>query len=377
MNKSTVVSPIVFETWPTSHGKLIGYVCLNLPQQLNALSLTMIDRLLQQLQRWQVDDDLVCVVFDGAGEKAFCAGGDVRKLYAEGLLTPQAINEYVTHFFQQEYELDHLIHHFTKPILVWGDGIVMGGGLGLMAGASHRIVTETTRLSMPEITIGLYPDVGAGYFLNQMPIPLGLFLGLTAYVLNGAEAVYVGLADCITTQDQKKHLFAQLKQLAWQVPGTVANHICLTTCLDQLPAPPLLHCDVQTHQAELTRLLAPDSLVEVENNVSAWQPKTPSLIQAKTTLLAGSPLSKGIVWQQLHPPRPLSLAEVFRQELILSVNCIAYGDFIEGVRALLIDKDKKPIWQVPTVADITAPQIARFFQAPAAWGDRHPLAYLD
>ncbi|EWG99884.1 hypothetical protein Q427_22465 [Halomonas sp. BC04] len=175
---------VIFDERPTRDGGRIGVATLNAPKSLNALTLTMAQQLMAKLDAWAVDRSIVAVWLEGAGEKAFCAGGDVVALYRS--MTEEGENRgsgrdsvFAETYFTTEYRLDYRIHTYPKPILLWGDGIIMGGGLGLTAGASHRIVTETTRIAMPEITIGLYPDIGASWFLNRMPPGIGAYLGIT------------------------------------------------------------------------------------------------------------------------------------------------------------------------------------------------------
>ena len=196
-----IVKPVLFETLIAENGCQIGVITLNAEKTLNALSLDMIDLMAEQLALWSTDDNIALVLMQAAGEKAFCAGGDLQNLY-QSMLTHHAsvdkddvrANQYACDFFNREYRLDYLIHTYPKPILCWGHGIVMGGGIGLMAGASHRVVTEKSRLAMPEIGIGLFPDVGGSYFLNRMPGKLGLFLALTGAMVNAADAKFTKLA---------------------------------------------------------------------------------------------------------------------------------------------------------------------------------------
>ncbi|MFW6346506.1 MAG: enoyl-CoA hydratase/isomerase family protein, partial [Halomonas sp.] len=186
--------PVIFDERPTACGGCIGVATLNTPRSLNSLSLEMARQLEAKLDAWAVDRNIVAVWLEGSGEKAFCAGGDVVALYRA--LTEEGENrgsgrdsELPGTYFTVEYRLDYRIHTYPKPVMVWADGIVMGGGLGLTAGASHRIVTETTLIAMPEITIGLYPDIGASWFLNRMPTGVGAYLGLTGAQLNARDAL--------------------------------------------------------------------------------------------------------------------------------------------------------------------------------------------
>ena len=173
--------PILFDELPARDGGRIGIATLNAPKSLNALSLEMIRQLTAKLDAWASDHAVSAVWLEGAGDKAFCAGGDVVALYRAMTddAHPDQGSEFAERYSAAEYRLDHCIHTFAKPLIVWGNGIVMGGGLGLMAGGGERVATESTRIAMPEITIGLYPDIGASWFLNRMPPGVGAYLGLT------------------------------------------------------------------------------------------------------------------------------------------------------------------------------------------------------
>ncbi|RZL89786.1 MAG: enoyl-CoA hydratase/isomerase family protein, partial [Variovorax sp.] len=203
MSDPTTEAVVLFKTIPTAGGRHFGVATLNAPASLNALSVDMVRLLTPRLREWAADDDIVGVVLDAAGEKAFCAGGDLRALYQTLLDCKDRRNAYAERFFGEEYELDHLIHTYPKPFLGWGHGIVMGGGVGLLAGASHRVVTEGSRVAMPEVAIGLYPDVGGSWFLRRMPGRTGLFLAFTAAPLNAADAIFCGLADVLVPQAAK------------------------------------------------------------------------------------------------------------------------------------------------------------------------------
>ena len=189
-------APVLFEERAAGSYR-IGIATLNAPGTLNGLSLAMVDALAAKLDAWAGDSGLVLVVLRGAGDKAFCAGGDLHALYAgmreagvggRAAVDPLSI-PYAREFFAREYRLDYQIHAYPKPILCWGQGIVMGGGIGLMAGASHRVVTETSRLAMPEIGIGLFPDVGGSWMLARAPGASGRFLALTGASINAADAI--------------------------------------------------------------------------------------------------------------------------------------------------------------------------------------------
>ena len=197
-------------------GARIGIATLDAPKALNALNLPMIEVLGEQLHSWASDPGVVCVLLRGNGAKAFCAGGDVRALAQACLARPGSVPALAATFFAAEYHLDYRLHTYPKPLLCWGHGHVLGGGMGLLQGANVRIVTPSSRLAMPEISIGLYPDVGASWFLARLPGKLGLFLGLTGAPINARDALDLGLADRFFGEEQQEALLEELLQLNWQ-----------------------------------------------------------------------------------------------------------------------------------------------------------------
>lgn len=345
--------PVRIETHPTADGHLIGVLTLDSPASLNALSLEMIQLLQEALTAWEQDPAIVCVLLQGAGEKAFCAGGDIRSFYyRQQEESEQALFAYARDFFEQEYRLDHQIHRYTKPLVCVADGICMGGGIGLFAGADFRVVTERSLFAMPEVTIGLYPDVGASWFLSRMPGRLGLWLGLTGARFNGADALGLGLADHAMASPERAALPARLAALDWAARGDPREQIdrllggLHAEAREQLPAPVIL-----PHQAKIDTLLAGRTLQGVLARLGSAELDEPDLARARETCQSGSPISRAILWRQYWQARRQSLAEVFADELALSVNCVLKGDFVEGVRALLIDKDKSPRWQAPQAGE--------------------------
>ena len=209
-------APVLFSTEPTDCGHLIGIMTLNMPKSLNALSVEMCQLLSQQLEQWQGDEQVVALLLKGAGDKAFCAGGDIRRLYDSMSATAPMPNPYATDFFGHEYSLYRQMHFYPKPLILWGDGIIMGGGMGLMAGCSHRLVTERTRFAMPEITIGLFPDASDSWFLQRMPAKTGLFLGLTGAMCNGSDALLTNLAEYGVGSQDYDAIMQRLTQSDWQ-----------------------------------------------------------------------------------------------------------------------------------------------------------------
>ena len=359
----------------TSSGHAIGVLTLNKPKALNALDLDMASALLFHLRQWEHSDDVVCVVLNATGEKAFCAGGDIVSMYNAMLDASGEIPEFLAEFFRTEYTLDYAIHNYSKPIIVWGAGIVMGGGMGLLCGASHRIVTETSRLAMPEISIGLYPDVGGSYFLPRLPGKSGLFLGLTGGQMNGVDACYVGLADALVGADEKDTLFEKLTQHNWNNDKLDEQ---VTTIINSLNAPDTVpEANVEPHIERINALCEGDNVSSVVNNIlSADMGDDKWLSRAQATLAKGSPITAHLVFEQCKRGINMSLADCFRMEATMSCRCGQSGEFQEGVRALLIDKDLSPKWKYPTVDAVPKDVVDGFFVSP--WSENeHPLAHLN
>lgn len=361
--------PVRLEVRDAQGGWRVALATLDAPKSLHALSLPMIRLLDDALRRWLDDSSIACVVVQSSTDKAFCAGGDVRSLRDAIVAAPDCFpNPAAQAFFSEEYRLDHLIHTYPKPIMVWGGGIVMGGGLGLLAGASHRIVTETTRIAMPEIAIGLFPDVGGSWFLPRMPGRSGLFLGLTGAPLNASDALFTGLADYAILQQERDRVLDALCQADW--PQDVAAGVVLDRILAGFAAlaQAMPRSQVRQHFDVIQSMTGARNLADVMAAIGAYAGEVPWLQKAAKTLMAGSPLSAALAWTLQERARHMSLAEVFRLELIVALHCCAHGDFAEGVRALLVDKDNAPQWQA------ASPEaLAQCFSAPWA---QHPLADL-
>ncbi|WP_144209504.1 enoyl-CoA hydratase/isomerase family protein [Shewanella donghaensis] len=364
---------VIFQTLGTLSGKSIGVITLNIEKALNALNIGMVQAMTKQLIAWQRNDDIAFVVLDGAGEKAFCAGGDVRAIYEASIANPQTMTSEACDFFSQEYQLDYLLHEYIKPVLVWGDGIVMGGGLGLMAGGSHRVLTERSCIAMPEITIGLYPDVGGSYFLNRMPGKLGLFLGLTAYNMNAADAFHVGVGNHFLASEDKEPLFDALAEVSWSDDAAL-NHQQLSVVLNTMQENTTAtfgESPLAQYQPQIDQLMSGE-IEEVHHQLTSLDTELEWLKRAQKTALKGSTLSWFLIFAQANLGTSKTLAECFKWELGVSVNCCSYGDFCEGVRALLIDKDRNPQWRFNHASDVTAEAVTQLLTSP--WqADDHPL----
>lgn len=371
--------PVIFEERDTDNGKAIGLVTLSVEKTLNSLTLPMVELMRAQLLEWQNDERIAAVFMQGAGEKAFCAGGDVQELYRSATKTPGGPCVEAETFFEQEYRLDYLLHSYAKPVVCWGDGIVMGGGLGLFAASSHAIVTEKTRIAMPEITIALYPDVGGTWFLNRMPGKCGLFVALTAASMNAADTLYAGLARYYAASADKAVILQAMTSLPWQ-SGDRQNHQLLSDLLkDMTPAKALnaqgqeMESSLAAHRGLIDTLCATDDLATVVANILTHESDDGWMQKAQTNLAHGSPVAANTIWQQLRRGSGMSLEEVFQFELMVSTNVVRHPEFAEGVRALLIDKDKSPQWLFDEVASVPAELMQQFMSPP--W-EHNPLADL-
>lgn len=371
-------SVVIVDELKTSNGDFtIGRLTLNKPKALNALDLAMAEIMLKALQQWQARSDVVAVVIDAAGDKAFCAGGDIVSMYKSMVEAQGQIPSFLQTFFETEYTLDYTIHNYNKPIIVWGSGIVMGGGMGLLCGASHRVVTETSRLAMPEITIGLYPDVGGSYFLPRLPGKSGLFLGLTGGQMNGSDARFVGLADALVASSEKETLIQKLSNYSWGEIESNRLNDSVTSILESLKAPDSApSSNVEPNMALIDDLCAADNVTDVVNSIlGADMSQDIWLSRAQSTLAKGSPITMHLVYEQCKRGADLTLADCFRMEANMSCRCGESGEFQEGVRALLIDKDMSPKWKFESVEDVPQDVVEHFFTSP--WPkDQHPLAGL-
>jgi enoyl-CoA hydratase/carnithine racemase len=367
-------APILFEESAAGSRKL-GRVTLSVAATLNSLTLEMVDLLQAQLDAWRDDDDIAAVFIEGAGEKAFCAGGDVQALHQSAVATPGGPCDYAERFFEREYRMNYTLHTYPKPLICWGHGIVMGGGLGVMAGCSHRVVTEKTRIAMPEVTIALFPDVGGTWFLNRMPGSSGLFLALTGASINAADAIYTGIADRFIASERKADVLESLLSQQWGA-DSAANHALVRHVLRPFAEQSIGQCpggQVEPHLGSINTLCDGDDIHEIIDNIVSLATQDPWLSKAGKSLTHGSPLAALWISRQLAAMRHASLKEVFQSEIRLATNIVRHPEFSEGVRALLIDKDRNPAWVYRASRDIPEEILAGFFAEP--W-DSNPLADL-
>jgi enoyl-CoA hydratase/carnithine racemase len=364
-----------FEELTGVDGARLGIATLAAEKSLNALTLPMLRALEERLEHWAQDPQIVCVLLRGQGEKSFCAGGDVRGLVEACRVHPGQVPPLAAQLFAAEYRLDYRLHTYAKPLICWGHGHVLGGGMGLLQGANIRIVTPSSRLAMPEISIGLYPDVGASWFLSRLPGRLGLFLALTGAAINARDALDLGLADRFLKDSQQEALIDGLLQLNWQEQTPVQ----LNGLLKALQQQAIAHLPEAQWLPRRQRI---DEWLDVPDVISACKAighlrDLPDEVLAKAgrNLAEGCPLTAHLIWEQLRRARLMSLAQALQMEYSMSLNCCRYPEFSEGVRARLIDKDHKPRWHWPDVANVPQAVVDAHFSK--AWEGRHPLADLD
>lgn len=333
----------------------VGHLTINRPAAYNAINLEAVRQIQARLEQWASDDTILAVVLRASGDKAFCAGGDIRELYdnhQQGSLDTQA-------FFREEYVLDQYIHAYPKPLLALAEGLVLGGGMGLFQGAAFRVITEQARLGMPEVSIGYYPDVGGSYFLSRLAGELGTYLGVTGNMVNAADTLYTGLADWQVASEQVAELDRCLDQMDWQRSPQQSIRSLLAT----LASPAAGNGQLQQVHAAIDRHFAFDRMADIVRSLEGEQDA--ALVGwAQTTLdtlNSRSPMAMATALTLLRHGRRLSLAQCFAMELQLVAQWFEQGDFIEGVRALIVDKDKNPQWKYSSLDAVPQPEIDGLF----------------
>lgn len=348
-----------------------GLITLNRPEAMNALSLDMVRLVTEALLSWRSDPGVSAVLLRGASREArsaaFCAGGDIRFLHQAAL----AGNPHLEDFFTEEYQLNYLIHRYPKPCVALMDGVVMGGGMGLAQGAAVRVVTERSQLAMPETLIGLFPDVGGGYFLSRCPGRMGEFLALTGQVVGASDAVALGLADVIV---HSSCLPEVVLALAEQPVELVADVLAAINGFLQAPSIALL----AEHRNAIDLHFSQPTLLEIIHSLQRDSSNWAQQVVAK--LRGCSPLMLAVSLEQVRRARELTLEEEFRMERNLMRQSFTPRDGapiqpMEGIRALAIDKDQAPRWTPARIEDVTADMVAAYFVNP--WPiHAHPLSHF-
>ncbi|XP_022906940.2 3-hydroxyisobutyryl-CoA hydrolase, mitochondrial isoform X1 [Onthophagus taurus] len=336
----------------------IGIITLNRPKALNAVNLSMVQKILPTLQEWENTQSFVLI--KGAGDKAFCAGGDVRAVVEAG----QKGEKLGHQFFRTEYTMNGLIGNYRIPYVALIDGIVMGGGVGLSVHGHYRICTERSLFAMPETQIGLFPDVGGSYFLPRLPGRLGYYLALTGHRLKGADIQKAGIATHYVDSRNMAHLTDELIRCK--------NHETIREVLDKFSVIDEKPFSLKQHQVKIDSYFAAHTMEELyfrlSEDDSEWSRKT------LKTLDGMSPTSMKITLRLLQLGAQANLLECLQMEYRMAVACLANHDFYEGVRALLIDKDKNPKWNPATLEEVSSDIVANhFMKLPDSEELRHKL----
>lgn len=353
----------------------IGFITLDRAKALNALSLDMIRALTRLLRDWQHDNDVVAVVIRASTERAFCAGGDIRFFYQVGTAGPAGGSALLEDFFTEEYALNHLIHHYSKPYIALMNGIVMGGGMGVSQGGPQsrlRIVTEKTAMAMPEVHIGLFPDVGGSYFLSRTPGRLGDWLALTGQTIGAADALYAGLADVALPSSTLPELLSTLET------RSLASGTDVMALIHDYAAPYAAEFNAENsmlainrgaieHHFSHDRMTAMVASLECDD--SEFAQKT------MASFRRGSPLLLCVTLEQLRRGAAMTVAECLRMERTMVRHSFEGSEVLEGIRARVIEKDNAPQWSPATLDEVTDEQVEQFF-SPVWPAYAHPLRAL-
>jgi enoyl-CoA hydratase/carnithine racemase len=352
----------------------VGLLSLNRPQAHNALSLGMVRELTAALLAWRDDPQVLAVAMRGVGRSGpfgvFSAGGDIRYFHRAAHGGDPTLDD----FFTEEYTLNHLVHTYPKPFMAFMDGIVFGGGMGIAQGASLRVATERTRMAMPETQIGLFPDVGGGFFLSRCPGHLGEYLALTGLEIGGQAAVAAALADGVVDSAQLPALWAALATTPLQ-SGVDAEKLIATEFVAKEQV-------LAWTNAQIDSVFALDSVAAIVSALEAAA--TPWARDSAAALRHKSPLLLAVTLEQIRRARSMGLADDLRMERDLVRHCFhtvhlgrtgGSTETVEGIRALVIDKDQSPRWSPPRIEDVTPDMVTPFFTSP--WPvHAHPLRDL-
>jgi enoyl-CoA hydratase/carnithine racemase len=345
------------------NGGGIGLITLNRPQALNALTHTMCLKIDETLQFWEEDQHIKAVVTQGVGEKAFCAGGDIRSLYDLG---KQQRYDEAMQFFNDEYRLNYRISHYSKPYIAFMDGITMGGGMGLSIHGAFRIGTERLSMAMPETGIGFFPDIGGTYFLPRCPDEMGTYLGLTGARINAADALYVNLIDHVVPS----YRLPELLNLLVETEFASSDLEIVNELLAKFNTPTEAS-ELYCHRDIIEECFAKDTIEAIMDTLKKHQATWYQ--QALESLKKKSPLSLKVTLEALRRGVTMDLKHCQQMEFNLCYHFMRDHDFYEGVRALLIDKDKNPQWLPASLDKASKAKVDSYFEKPIL---AHPTALI-
>lgn len=346
MNNST---DILFDEIKGNAGN-IGLITLNRPQYLNAMTTAMCAVMYDQLEKWEKNTDIKAMVIRGAGERAFCAGGDIRHFYEMGKAGLAKSKE----FFWHEYRLNHHIFHLHKPYIALLHGITMGGGVGVSIHGSHRVAAENLVFAMPETGIGFFPDIGASYFLPRFLDRTGFYLALTGAKLNPADAHYIGAIDFVVPQQRFDELITKIAETKFSTDVHAAVTDIINPFKLNINSPTLL-----AHRVDIDHCFSHDT---VEKIIAALrEEKIPWTQQVADTIETKSPTSLKVTLQELQRGSLMEFDDCMRMEFRLANHFLENHDFLEGIRAAVIDKDRNPKWQPATLAEVNEKDVEKYF----------------
>ncbi|TAH36570.1 MAG: enoyl-CoA hydratase/isomerase family protein [Alphaproteobacteria bacterium] len=326
------------------HNSPIGHIVLNRPTALNSLNLEMIQSIHEALDEWSRDPNIVAVLIEGAGTRAFCSGGDIRLMH-----TKRGDFAFGYEIFRSEYTLNHKIHEYPKPYIAIMNGVTMGGGIGISVYGSHRIVVDSTKFAMPECAIGLFPDIGASWFLQKAPGKIGIYHGLIGTPMNAADALYSGMATHYLTAEELHHFKHKL--------FSIREAKDVDVLLSGSGRPPM-ESGLEKMRQQIDDHFSYDSVEKIYRHLgrSEWGK------EIKAVMDRNSPTSMALTLEAFRRAAGKSLREVLKTDLLLSQQCLRRDEFYEGVRAAVIDKDRNPKWQPASITEVSEKEVAEFFK---------------
>lgn len=328
----------------------LGHITLNRPKALNALTYAMCEKITELLLEWEDNSEIGAVLIDGAGDRAFCAGGDVILLHDSGKAGDSRAEE----FWRIEYALNELIHCYSKPYISLIDGFVMGGGVGLSVHGKYRVAGDATVFAMPETGIGYFPDVGGTFFLPRLGMSVGQWLGLTGARLNVGQTCDIGIANLYVPTDKHSDLIEALGVA--DLDGTDSRVNKVLEAFSQVPP---AHDAIPKAIKAFNCGSVPEILLSLDRDNSEWAAKQAKNIRRK------SPIAMCVTFEALKRGINMTFRQVMTQELDISLNFLRTQDFYEGIRSQLIDKDRNPKWSHSSVDEVSPAQVEQLFRKTA------------
>lgn len=335
----------------------LGIVLLNRPAQLNSLNLEMVTTLVDKLKSWEEDQTVKAIIYLSNNSRAFCAGGDVKEVrqnIVQMKTHPSAITK-VRDFFYHEYLSMYLNHTFKKPVIAWAEGITMGAGLGLFRSAQIRVLSGNCVFAMPELAIGFFPDVGSSWFLHQIPHQIGKYIGLTGIRFNAGDAIAWGVGNQFVDFDKRAALIEALTKIKWSQSGA-EHRDQISKAVSQFSYKPQITPAVDSIRDTIDPIVNTTNLRDFSESIKSHAP-----LPHMEYIYNASPLSVAVTYELLKRSKKWDLLEAFTNEWVMAIKMSRDGDFNEGVRAILVDKDKKPKWIFSDILKIPDELIGGYF----------------